>query len=444
MAQLEIRPRAVERTARRLEIVDVFVWLGLVAAGLAVAAVAVIIGADLGTDAPPFLLYYRIDVTLGAVAAALVAGVVLWTAAGRLGARCHWGRLLGLSYVASVAWMLSLALAHGTDGLRRYVTNEDGYTPDTHSFGSISEILTALNDAHGPDSTAAIGHPPGPVIVLWALHSAGLSPTATGLVWTLAAAATVPVALQVARSFCGRAAARRLAPVFVLAPYAIWMAVGPDAITALLGACALGAATFASHRNRRGWLAVAGAVAAGVLLAAATMFGYIAAWLGLSMVCLYFARRRAWHNLATGLGVVGVVAVIAASGFDWADGLTTAYHGFLDRVGDGRSAGWWIPLSLAVVVLACGPPIVASARKCRNTPAWPLLVGACAAVLFSIAAGTARGGVEETWLPFFPWLTIAATAPRRPGGPPQPAPWRLVAGGSVAAVLIQALLISPW
>jgi hypothetical protein len=101
-------------------------------------------------------------------------------------------------------------------------------------------------------------------------------------------------------------------------------------------------------------------------------------------------------------------------------------------------------LSLVALVLACGPPIVASARKIRNTPAWPFLVGAAVAVLFGALAGLARGGVEAAWLPFFPWLTIAAVAPATPGGPLPPVPWLLVGGGVLTALVIEALLATPW
>jgi hypothetical protein len=65
-------------------------------------------------------------------------------------------------------------------------------------------------------------------------------------------------------------------------------------------------------------------------------------------------------------------------------------------------------------------------------------------VAFSLAAGLARGGVEAAWLPFFPWLTIAATAPERQGGDAAPTPVLLVAVGAATAVAIEAVLATPW
>ncbi len=117
---------------------------------------------------------------------------------------------------------------------------------------------------------------------------------------------------------------------------------------------------------------------------------------------------------------------------------------FVARIEPFRSAPWWAILSIVALILAAGPPIYASARKIRNTPAWPFLVGAAVAVLFSVFAGLARGGVEAAWLPFFPWLTVAAVAPEKQGGDPPPMPWLLVIGGVVAAVVIEAVLATPW
>src|SRR5262249_3264028 len=118
---------------------------------------------------------------------------------------------------------------------------------------------------------------------------------------------------------------------------------------------------------------------------------------------------------------------------------------FTARIEPHRSAVWWAGISLVVLIIASGPAIVASARKIRNTPAWPFLVGSAIAVLFSIATAQARGGAEAGWLPFFPSLPAAA-AVRPPGraGQPPPVPWPLVAAGALTAVVIEAVLAPPW
>jgi hypothetical protein len=444
VAVLKTRTAADTRVARLRERTDLLVWLALVAIGMALTAIAVATQAKLGTMAAPFLGRYRVDLTAGAMAAPVVAALVLWTSTRRSTARWRWRRLLTMSYLASVAWLLSLAVMQGGDGLTGYLSDRDGYRPQIDEIGSLGGLLGAFTDPGNAYSTAVTGHPPGTAILVWLLHGLPIGEVWIGLLWTALAAVTVPLVLASARSACGPVAARRLAPLLILAPYGIWMAVGPDGITVMICAAALGAATYASHHDSRGWKATGWATVAGLLLATATMFAYIVAWLGLSMVCLYFARRRPWHHLATGLGALLPLAAVQLIGFNWAEGLTLAYRSYLERIEADRSVWWWMVLCFVVLILACGPAIVASSRKLRNTPAWPFLVGGTSAVLFSAAMGIARGGVEETWLPFFPWLVIAATAPARPAGTPLPTPLLLAGAGAVAAIAMQSVLVSPW
>ncbi|MEV4511979.1 hypothetical protein AB0K00_23810 [Dactylosporangium sp. NPDC049525] len=250
--------------------------------------------------------------------------------------------------------------------------------------------------------------------------------------------------LSAVRDSVGEPAARRYLPVLVLAPYAIWVAVSLDGLVATLGAAAIVAGLRASRTRVRRLQATAWALAAGLLTGVAALFSYSAPWLGLSIVFIYFARRRAFLNVVTGIGALAPVLTAQLLGFSWADGLVTAETDYASRVAPYRSVLWWSAISVVVLLLATGPAIVASARKVRNTAAWPFLVGAGAAVVFSIAAGLARGGVEHAWLPFFPWLTVAAVAPEKPGGELPPTPLLLTAVGAVLAIVVEALLITPW
>jgi hypothetical protein len=65
-------------------------------------------------------------------------------------------------------------------------------------------------------------------------------------------------------------------------------------------------------------------------------------------------------------------------------------------------------------------------------------------VVFALSAGLARGEMEHAWLPFVPWLLIAATAPERRGADPAPTPTWLVATGSLGAVVLEAVLQTAW
>ena len=425
---------------------DLLWWLTLAAVGLGLTAWAVRSGARLGTSGAPFLGQYRFQLTGLTVVAPAVAVAVL--AAARVGwlERIHWGLLLAVSYCAGLAWAVALAAADGAAGLTRSLLDPDNYLSDIDAVGNdpLGYVRHFTQDVRA-HSVSARGHPPGAVLLLWALHRIGLTHhLALALVITAVGVLTIPLVLVSVREICGEVPARRYAPVLVLAPYAIWVAVSMDVFVAVLGAAMVAAGVRASARTRTGLRAFFWSTLAGTLLGTAALFSYAAPWLGLSLVCVYFARRRPFLNLGTGLGALAPVVLADALGFAWLTGLGEARDDYVSRVDPYRSALWWSAISLVVLLLTAGPPLVASVRKLRNTPGWPFLVGAATAVLASVLAGIARGGVEHAWLPFFPWLTVAAVAPEQQGGEDVPPQLSLVGVGAATAVIIEALLATPW
>lgn len=417
---------------------DLIGWLMLVGGGLLLTWLAVESGARLGTASAPFLGRYRFEVSPLSLVAPVVAVVVLWFA--RHPPRRGW---LPLSALGLFAWAVSLALVDGVDGLTRSLT-PDSYIGDVNDVGNDPlEYLRTFTTSTDEHTTATRGHPPGPVLLLWALQRAGLSGHfELALFVTAVGALSAPLVLSAVRDVSGETAARRYAPVLILAPYAVWLAVSMDAVVLTIAA-AMTVAGLRATRNK-GWSAAGWAVLAGVLIGIGALFSYAAAWLGLSIVGIYFARRRAALNLFSGVGALAPVLLAWAAGFAWTDGLATAYADFATRIEPARSALWWGLISLCALLLAAGPPLYASVRKLRNTPGWPFLLGAASAVVFSIAAGLARGGVEHAWLPFFPWLTVAAIAPEEQGGEPVRSPLLLVSVGALTAIVIEAVLLTPW
>ncbi len=434
----------VRRPGRQAQ--DLLWWLALSMVGLALTAWAVRTGARLGTPGAPFLGRYRFQLTGYTLLAPAVAVAVLAAAHTRWLERIRWGLLLALSYAAGVAWAVALAVADGVAGLTRSLLDPDNYVSDIDSVGNdpLGYVRHFTQDVRA-HSVSTRGHPPGAVLLLWALHRLGLTDDlGLALLITAVGVLTVPLVLGSVREVCGEPAARAYAPVLVLAPYAIWVAVSMDVFVALLGAAMLAAGVRASARQRSGWRAAGWSVVAGALLGMATLFSYAAPWLGLSLVCLYFARRRPFLNIGTGLGALIPIVLADGLGFAWLAGLGEARDDYVSRIEPYRSVLWWSAISLVALLLAAGPPLYASMRKLRNTPGWPFLVGAAVAVLFSVLAGIARGGVEHAWLPFFPWLTVAAVAPEHPGGAAVPPPLLLVGVGALAAVIIEAVLATPW
>ncbi len=360
--------------------------------------------------------------------------------------RAPWWLVQLVAYAAALAWALSLALVDGFAGLTRSLRDPDNYGSDvTDVAGRPWHYLHEYVSDAATHSTAARGHPPGPVLLLWFLHRLGLnSQLGLALVVTALGVATVPLVLSAVRGVSGTRTARRYAPVLILAPYAIWTAVSMDVFVAVLAAVGIACGVRASAAHRSGWPSSGWALLAGLAIGLAALFSYSAAWLGLSAVCLYFARRRPFLNLVTGLGALVPVLAADRAGFPWLSGLDMAHNDFENRIEPNRPVLWWAAISVVALLLATGPPLVASLRKVRNTDGWSFLVGGACAVVFSIGAGLARGGVEHAWLAFFPWLTVAVVAPERQGGPPPPTPLLLAGAGAVVAVVIEAALTTPW
>jgi len=421
-------------------------WAVFAAIGLGLTWLAVRGGAQLGTRSAPFLGSYRFSLGFGSVLAPAVAVAIVAAAYRSWFDRAPFRSVLAVGWLGAFAWALALALVDGSAGLTRALQSPDNYLADVPHVGhDVLGFLRHFTTEAPTYSAAARGHPPGPVLLLWALQRLGFTAALSiGILLTALGALVTPFVLSAVRGVCGEVPARRYAPVLMLAPYAVWIAVSVDAIVAVLGAVMVAMGVRASARTRTGLRAGAWALASGVTLGVAALFSYAAAWLGLSMVCLYFARRRPFLNVATGLGALLPVLAARIAGFTWIDGLAAARDDFAARVEPHRSAIWWTGISLVVLLLAAGPTLVRSLRRLRNTPGWPFLVGAGVAVAFSVLAGLSRGGVEAAWVPFFPWVTVAAVAPTTQGGPPTESPLLLVAVGALTAIVIEAALATPW
>ncbi len=435
--------RAPAGSGRRRERLDAVAWLAVVAAGLVVTSVAVTSGADVHSAGAPFTGHYRLRLTAGSLLAPLVAVAVL--AAVRRGAheRLPWARLLALGWLAATAWAVSLALVDGGAGLARPLA------PALHDLRLVGDHPAGFLRHFVADAARQRAQtreqPPGSLLFVWALGRAGIhGAVLTGVVVTAIGCLAVPLAAVAVRSLCHEPAARRLVPVLVLAPYAVWVAVSLDAVALAVAAGALACGVIGSERGRSLWWALG----CGALLGAASLLSYGAAWLACSVIVVYFVRRRAALNVVTGAATLLPLWLAWLAGFTWSDGVASAHRAFTAST-PGRSGLVWAGLDLLVVVIAAGPAIAPAARKVTNTPGWPFLVGAVLAVGFSVASGLSRGEVERSFLPFLPWLLVPAVAPeRRPDRPGSaaaaPTPVLLTALAAATAILVEAVLVSPW
>ncbi len=433
---------------------ELLIWAGLVAAGLGLTALAVALSARVGSPSAPFTGHFRFKVEIGSLLAPATAVTVLAAVRAGVADRLRWPVLLFAAYAAAVWWAVSLALVDGGNGFASPIDSPTEYLRDVPAVGSHPGHFLQTFTANAPHySIATRTHPPGPVLLLWLLGKLGIHrPEAIGIILTLLACAYVPLLAVGVRSLCHETAARRLLPILVLAPYAVWLAVSMDAIVLLLAAAFVTLGVIGSEPGRSPlW-----ALASGLVLGCDALLNYAVAWLGVSVVAVYFVRRRPLLNFFTGAGAILPLMLAWVAGFTWTKGLSMAQADFSARVGPHRSWLLWAFLDLLLLLLACGPAIIRALQRLHLTPGWPFVVGAALAVSFAVLSGLSRGEVERSWLAFYPFLLIPAVAPAvrpadaapPPGAPPPPdagpVPYWPVAVGAATAIVIEAVLRTTW
>ena len=230
--------------------------------GLLLTWFAVRIGAHLGTRSAPFLGSYRFNLGFATALGPAVAALVIVAAARGRFHELPFGRVLVASWAASFTWAVTLAFVDGAAGLTRSLKNPNNYLTDVPMVGDdVFAYLRDFTTQAGQHSFAARGHPPGAVVLLWALNRLGLTDRLTlGTLITVLGALVAPLVIVAVRGVCGETAAREYAPVLILAPYAVWTAVSVDVVVAVLGAAMVVLGVGAS--SRRGWPAAGWALAA--------------------------------------------------------------------------------------------------------------------------------------------------------------------------------------
>lgn len=364
-----------------------------------------------------------------------------------LARRLSWGRLLAASYAAGLLWLLSLALVDGSDGLGRAIGGRYDYLPAARAVTDVSGLLDGYVDRipiDSPDAwpTHPAGHPPLALLFFVGLHRLGLGdPVVAGVVVTTLAATTALAVLVTLRALGAEESARAVAPLLVLTPAAVFLAVSADAVFTAVGAWGVAClAVSATARSRR--RAVAWAVLAGLLLGAVVMMSYGLPLLGVLALAVLTAARS-WLPLpVAAAAALAVVLGFAAAGFAWWEAIGVLQERYWDGIAADRPATYWLWGNLAALVVCAGPLLgagLAHTAAVRRPRAVALLVaGAAVAVLLADASRMSKAEVERIWLPFVPWLTVSvALLPER---------WRQrgLALQVTWALAVQHLLYTSW
>ena len=436
-------------------------WAGLVAAVLLVLA-AIVVPWVTGWEVharseratatsgslPPLHGFW--DPRLGAgTAAAVLIALLGWRYAVDLADRLPWRRLLLLSYVVGLGWMLALALVDGPVGISRVLAHGYEYLATARTVDDVPALLDGFVqriDGSNPEHwvTHVAGHPPGALLLFVALVRVGLGgDLAAGLAVIAVAATTAPAVLATVRTLGAEAAARRAAPFLVLGPAAVFMAVSADAVFGAVAAWGLAALAMAATRGAGGaW--IGWSLVAGLLLGCCVLLSYGLVLLG-PLALAVLVAARSWRPLPVAAGAaLCVVLLFAAYGFAWWEGFAAVRERYWDGIAADRPAAYWLWGDLAALLVSAGPVLGAGLAALgvawrRTDRAVVLLVAAAAAaVLVADVSRMSKAEVERIWLPFVPWLLLSTAL--------LPESWRRrgLAVQLAVALVVEILLFTTW
>ncbi|MFC4588403.1 hypothetical protein [Sphaerisporangium corydalis] len=431
-------------------------WAALVAGCFAVGAVLHGLGVLRIDHLPPLHAHFRVlTVTLlpaAAFAVVAVRNLPRWV--GRGGFR----RALFIAYGFALAWTFLLAIS--ADGPAAPLTHPQEYLAVLPSVGQDPlGWLAGFTERLPGYPTHVRGHPPLPVLVVWASAAVGLG----GPLWAaievilVGCSATVAIGLTV-RRLAGEAAARRALPYLALTPVSVWIATTMDAFFAGVGAWGVALLLLGRGTTARTWCAAG----AGVLLGALPYLSYgLVPYLVIPVTAALLVRLPRQAVLAALAGAAAVTCAFAIAGFSWLAGVAATHAQWAGDPGAARPYLYFLVANVGVLALVTGPAttagLVRAGRHLLRCPAGgrvPLpgivsavpdlarrhgaaavVAAALVAVLALDVSGVTRGEVERIWVPFAVWIGLAAAyAPGR----------RTLAAQVVTGLLLQGLVLSPW
>lgn len=446
----------------------VALWSGAAAAVLIAAAMIIpaVTGWKVYVTLPPLHADWMPRIGPG-LPMAVALGVLAVIFAQRLVAQMRWVPLQLIVFGAALAWLLSLALVDGLDGIGTILNHRYEYlgtAREVTDFGAtLREYVERIPYAHDDNWPVHIaGHPPGALLFFYVLVRLGLgSGLAAGFVVILLGA-TIPVAvLGALRALGAEESARRAAPLLVFTPAAIWIGVSGDGMFTAFAAWGLWALARAATSFGRGEGVVAMAawsLLAGVLLGYCVMLSYGLPLLGVLALAVLFAARQWWPLPIAAAAALAVVLAFAAGGFVWWEAFPVLQQRYWDGVASRRPPEYWMWGNLAAFMISAGPMVAASLggtiavgmrRGTRPALVKPprndnlrvvvlLVVAAWLSILLADVSNMSRAEVERIWLPFVPWgLLGVALFGRRTR--------RVMLAVQIAfAIVVQSLLQTGW
>ena len=441
-------------------------WIACVGLMLTAVLVPQLTGWNVRVNSwPPLHGEWTPRVGPGTLPALAIAALLTWQAV-RWVDVVPWRRLLLVTYLAGLAWMLALATVDGLDGIDEILEDDYEYLQSARKWvddfpAMLREYVSRISyDAEPRNWPVHIaGHPPGAVLFFIVLVRIGLgSGLAAGLVVTAVAATTALAVMTTLRILDAEQHARRAAPYLAVGPAAIWQSVSADAMFAAVGCWGVAALAAAAVAQRRAGTAAWSAVA-GLLLGYLVMLSYglwlygliavVVLALGVTLRAEQRWRPFTWVLPIAALVATGVVGLFAAYGFYYWDAVPELRGRYFEGVGGRRPASYWLWGGLGAFGFSAGPAVGAAAgvllwrarhriRSASTRVVTWLAAAGFAMVLVADASQMSKAEVERIWLPFVPWaLAACALLPDRW--------WRVgLALQLAAALVVQHLVRTTW
>lgn len=393
----------------------------------------------LALGAPPLVGDWQLHAPLQTVAPVIIGAAVVWATPTAV-RRMRWAALLAVGWLSSAAFTTALAAVDGWDAVSAPLTTKFEYRA---ALGEIDDqgvgtFIRDFADRLPEYPTHVRGHPIGMPLVFWLQERLGLDGAGWSAALVIAVGTSVVVSLAViTRLVVGEDAARRAVPFLAVTPSLVWIGTSADAFFAGVVAGAVALLAVAVHRGGA-WATVA-ALVAGALGAFALHLTYGAVVMLVPMLALAIMTRRWWCLASAAIGAAVVTGAFVVAGFWWFDGLAATQVEYAAGAGGYRPYGYFVPLgNPAAFALALGPAVIVALTRLRDRRLWWVVGGAAIGVLVADVSGMSKGEVERIWLPFVPFLSVAAA-----GFTGRSLRWWLAAQVA-AAVALQVALESPW